>query len=368
MPKFLMKFMKINKTAIVTTTINIPIFLESYKNFLNDNVQFIIIGDLKTPPKAKKFAEKFEYVEFMNIEDQKKWIEKTIGPKFADAIAPYNSIRRRNLGYLKALEFGAKSIITVDDDNYPQAHWLKEHMNKCKYLVNSINSIANPCRMLNLNHENIYSRGYPITEFFRDSFETVNFGNLKTKLNLGLWKLKPDVDSFTNLIYSDLESEGIKNEFESSYIIDSKNYFPLNSQNTRFDIELLPAFPVLIMDTQMQELKIDRYDDIWAGWIIEKLMDKMGDYASFGIPLTHHKRNVHNYVSDLKNEFIGMTLNSEIFNLIKNMDIDSTNYADGYNEIADKFKNIKSRNFELDKFFIKMRKFMKTWIEIVDKL
>ena len=47
------------KTAIITTTINIPVLLEDYikdGQKYNHDFFFIIIGDKKTPPETKKFC------------------------------------------------------------------------------------------------------------------------------------------------------------------------------------------------------------------------------------------------------------------------------------------------------------------------
>ena len=58
-------------TAIVTTTINIPYFLDDFsKNAIkynHENIKFYIIGDLKTPKEIKNYLNKlslnykFEY-------------------------------------------------------------------------------------------------------------------------------------------------------------------------------------------------------------------------------------------------------------------------------------------------------------------
>ena len=75
------------RVSVVTTTINIPRFLQTYlKNFRNfhvppENVNFIIIGDKKSPDKEiKKFISKLnsEYdIFYFDVKQQKKWIKHT---------------------------------------------------------------------------------------------------------------------------------------------------------------------------------------------------------------------------------------------------------------------------------------------------
>jgi hypothetical protein len=375
------------KTAIVTTTINIPIFIESYVKHLQKssiNIKdliFIIIGDLKSPNKEiNEYLSKLNpqfVVEYWDVITQQKWIRETYKGKedLVNFVIPYNSIRRRNLGYLRALELGADVIITVDDDNYiNEPNWLTDHLNCLNYegplpTVSSRNNIVNPCRILkfNLPYE-IYSRGYPLAEFFQDSFDVTMDQGRKTVLNMGLWKENPDVDSYTNLLYPNIKSLGIKGP-ELSYALAYNNYMPINTQNTAFVREITPAYYCVLMDTKLVGLNIARYDDIWGGLFALKLIHRMKHRITFGKPLTLHIRNTHDYLRDFKSEFIGITLNYKIYKiLINDIEIESNNYIDGYVELANKLlKNIEKKfnNSEILKYFRKLTKAMNGWVKLV---
>jgi hypothetical protein len=146
---------------------------------------------------------------------------------------------------------------------------------------------------------------------------------------------------------------------------------PAHPQHTAFLSELVPASYVIVMDTEIYGLKIDRYDDIWGGLFALKLIHKMGHRATFGIPLTKHIRNRHDYLRDFRSEMLGAILNNKIYEIVMNMDIESKTYADGYLELAGNlWSNIK--RFFTDsiilKYFDKLSKAMNTWIELVDRV
>jgi len=363
-------------TAIVTTTINPPSFLEVYQeNFKKfevnpEEVVFIIVGDNKTP---KEFVLplhlRFEYpFEYWHPEVQEAWIRQTFSQDSKEIkrlIIPHNDPRRRNFGFLRAQEIGADVIITIDDDNLPQPNsdWLGEHLRglqgTSRPIIHSPNGIINPCRLLHINEPYVYSRGYPISEFLSDDVIVYawEYGR-GSILNMGLWTEKPDVDSFTNLVYPNLHSFGQKFPF-SYFGVEGNNYFPINTQNTAFKKEL-SIFHNLYMDPSF----IHRYDDIWMGLFAQKLANKFGDITSFGLPLVMHKRNTHDYQKDLRTEFLGIGMNSKMWKEVRSMDISSKNYTDGFLEIADKLP--KFQNPEVNKFLRTMKESMRLWVELVD--
>jgi len=376
--------------AIITTTINVPYFLESYIQNIDSyaidygKLVFIIIGDLKSPhDEIKRYIKKLNpsfVIEYWDIEHQKKWISETFGKEGIEKIEvaiPYNSIRRRNLGYLRALELGSDVIVTIDDDNYPgSSNWLLEHLNplyasSALPTISSKNKIINPCRILKFNYPNlkIYSRGYPFFELFCDTFDVEFISGGKIALNLGLWTKSPDVDAYTNLLYSDLESLGIREEFQKRYALALNNYMPINTQNTAFIRELTPVFYDVLMDTSIHGIRLDRYDDIWAGLFALKLIHKLNYRATFGIPLAVHRRNKHDYISDLKSELIGMSLNNVVHKIVMNADIQSKNFIDGYLELAHILAN-EIRKFITDEetlsYFSRLTEAMKIWIDLVE--
>src|SRR5271154_2469189 len=105
------------KVSIVTTTIHQPDFLLAYLENTkrhNHDVEFIVIGDVKTPRTASEFCSKIERCLFMGINEQEKYLKRF--PRLREHL-PFSSISRQNIGRLLAYENEADIIIMLDDDN-----------------------------------------------------------------------------------------------------------------------------------------------------------------------------------------------------------------------------------------------------------
>lgn len=373
-------YMKNKKVCIVTTTINPPMFLKEYfENFRTYNVPlknltFIVVGDNKTPTQIytnkKYLKQKFSgCVEYWSPHDQNEWLNTTFPSKtqkIKEYLIPENDMRRRNFGYLRAIQLDSDVTITIDDDNFPlkTESWLQGHLQNLEdphRTIQSSNNIVNPCKMLKLNYKNVYSRGYPLNEYF-NNHERFLREEKTAILSMGLWTNKPDVDSFTNLLYPDLLSEDVFNDIPT-YSLAHDNYFIVNTQNTAFNTRKLDIFHNLFMDSSL----FHRFDDVWIGLFVQKLLHRMGDSACFGVPFVEHRRNSHDYVKDLHTEFKGICLNNKMWSSIMALNIESKNYKDGFLEIVDILPNI-FREPEIKKYFVKMRTSMYLWVELIEKL
>lgn len=366
------------KTSIVTTTINLPRFLEAYvpnlQHYGHKDVNIIIVGDTKTPKETEEYVAFHAgdiSVEFWDVKKQEEWFNEnypTLKEEIAFAI-PYQSIRRRNFGYLRALQLKSDVIITIDDDNYPTGDWLKEHLDAFSAqmpIVMSPNRLVNPCEVLNCNHYPIYMRGYPISEIFNDEFIQSTENKNRIVLNMGLWTNKPDVDSYTNIIYPDLKSEGQTQG--KRFACKTGHYIPVNTQNTAFLKEVMPAFYLLFQDSSIYENKIDRFDDIWSGFILQKIAHALGDTISFGAPLADHQRNTHDFNKDLKIEFSGICMNQKIFNFIRDYPLECESYTDGYKKITNAFESfLFSNHQEVSVYYMRMIKAMRIWPLLVER-
>ncbi len=373
------------KTSIITTTINIPTFLcEYYKNLEKyghdqQEIGFIIVGDNRTPKITEDFVKHYSvnryWTEYWSPQKQDKWLKEKFPNKGESLrnVIPENDMRRRNFGYLRALEMGSDIIITIDDDNYPLPNydWLGLHTcNLGEYCqsISSANSFVNPCRFFDFELP-FYSRGYPFAHLFADTIEYFDARDSRESvLNMGLWVGKPDVDSYTNIVYPDLKTE-YSQLLNSAYSIKMDNYFPINTQNTSFKKEL-SIFHNLYMEP-LYDLPSHRFDDIWAGLFCLKLIHKKGKTASFGTPLVEHRRNIHNYQKDLQTEFIGASLNTKMWDFIRDFRVHSTNYKDGFLEIAYGLEREFTRGFidkKIIEFIQRLADSMVLWVELLDVL
>lgn len=366
--------------AIVLTTINIPeLLLEYANNFEKYNhkkeVDFIVIGDLKTPSAAEKVTDtllrrEFEGV-YLDVEKQKKWLKRF--PDL-DKIVPYNSDNRRNIGYLLAKERGAEIIISIDDDNWPQDN--KDYLLGHKIIgtkqnlptVSSKNNWYNICRHLETEPKRIiYPRGFPYSKRKKDTADfSISEGRIV--MNAGLWLQDPDVDAVTNL------NEPIKvvSVDEKQYLLSIGTFSPINTQNTALHIDALPCYWYVRMGEIIQGRKIDRYGDIWSGFFAQKVIHHIGDRISFGPSVAIHRRNLHNLLKDLQEEMGGMILTEKLVPILEEIKLSKTTYSDSYLELSEKIADAikKSEDFleEEKRYFQKITEAMKIWVETCNKV
>ena len=325
--------------AVVTTTINVPHFLEDYcKDFKIHNhtdVIFIIIGDKKTPDEAKSYcerlAERYEYaVEYYDVTQQRSYLA---GFPELDAYLPYNSVQRRNIGMVRAYELGVSSILTVDDDNYLlEPDLLKYHLAVGeKRTLRSFRTSTgwfNPCQFLTATpNVRYFHRGFPMSERGNSHVsvtESLETGRVVT--NVGLWLGDPDVDAWVRMT---LPLEAVQWAQEENFTLSPGTWAPFNSQQTTIARELLPAY---FLNPQA-----GRYDDIWGSFIIHRLAEHFGDIVSFGHPIVNHlqKRTLKSLWRDLDDERMGVLLTDEFVRMLRSTEFSAKSYATAYVELAD---------------------------------
>ena len=368
------------ETCVVLTTINNPVLLKGYAENLNKyrgpKIGFIVIGDIATPhEKAKKTIAEIEeqgYVaEYCDIPAQKKWLHNY--PKIAK-IVPYRTDNRRNIGFLMAAEKGARTIISIDDDNYAtdDEDFYKYHsiVGKKATLptVSSTSGWFNPCTMLETDHgASIYPRGYPFSKRRKECYTfTQTTGQIV--LNMGLWTADPDVDAVTHLA-NPTQITHMKSSHDS-IMLERGTYSPINTQNTAFHRSALPCYYYVLMNASLRGLKIDRYGDIWSGFFVKKAIDQMNERVTIGRPIAIHKRNSHNYLKDLKCELWGMLLTEEIVKWLEDYQLESGNYFDIYLEMANGLNKLKNKfqEYAIRKYLEKISNAMFVWVDTCRKI
>lgn len=180
-----------------------------------------------------------------------------------------NSYSRKNIGYIYAIQHGAKEIYEIDEDIFiTDINDLNINLNnKSIYYV-----IRNDSKMINpYNHfeqRNIWPRGFRIKDIGNDynnnKFLLMNSNQLKLNplIYQGLINGFPDVDS----IY--LQTKILDNKINIIFSNNAPllyfpgNYIPINSKNTKYLYEI---FPFLVLPTTMNE----KISDIFRGYIIQ---------------------------------------------------------------------------------------------------
>jgi len=313
--------------GIVTTTIKDPPnwnnILESYKG--REEIKGYIIGDIKTPD-----IEKYPNTDYMKVQDQSDFIESLVGRDRFPAywrIFQENNCQRRIIGFLKAVYDGCEYIVALDDDNFPREgeDLISEHVNvlesKSFRTISSSLKYINSLELLEKNIPNVhpYVRGYPIhlrgePEY---SFDIVENG--KIGCNIGLWEGDPDIEVLSRLQYDNLRTKALSMTPLGIY---PETYTSMCLQNISFRSEYLLFQYEFPMNINISGLSLQRYDDIWSGYICKKLLDQLGVYMTIGPPIALHKRNIHNIISDFLNEYWGQFINLFFFTAIQEIKLE----------------------------------------------
>ncbi|MCX8126136.1 MAG: hypothetical protein N3E40_03215 [Dehalococcoidia bacterium] len=324
---------------IVVTTINLPTSVQGYcenisKFHRKGDTGIIVIGDRKTPKETSEFLAKlskdgFECL-YYDISAQEQWLRKF--PDLA-RIIPYDSDNRRNVGFLIAVERGAEIIISIDDDNYmTEADFVGEHSIVGKrHVLPSFSSSSGWFNVYSLMEtcpaRPIYPRGFPYCHRGEKTDIREGRSSGRVVMNAGLLLGDPDVDAVTRL------NEPVQTTNLQSYdhfVLAPGTWCPINTQNTAFHRDVLPAYYYIPMGYSFKGLRLDRYGDIWSGYFARKIIDHMGDMVCYGKPLARHIRNTHNLFKDLGQEFWGMVLTDKLADVLKSVSITGNSYAEAY--------------------------------------
>jgi hypothetical protein len=358
------------KTAIVTTTINVPDFFDGYcTDFLrygHKDVCFVVIADKKTHAGAheycKKLQEKYGFeVEYFDVGRQQEYLRSY--PEL-DAYLPYNSVQRRNIGMLYAYESGCDPIITVDDDNYLlEPDLLKQHLRvgteATLRSVGSANGWFNPCKYLTVTPQlEIYHRGYPVARRFADAALSESRRTARIVVNVGMWLGDPDVDAWVRMT---APVEATQWNATENFTLASGTWAPFNSQQTGIAHDVLPAY--------FLNPNAGRYDDIWASYVLHRMANHLGHMISYGSPVVSHlqKRSLASLWRDIDDERLGTLLTEQFVAILSATTLRSSSYEGCYEELAEAITTEASRlSCGLDgrAFLIEYAKGMRMWLAV----
>lgn len=288
------------KTALITTTIHVPRVLALYRK-LGPDVQFFVAADEKTPLEAYEFCAGIPNCEIYSPDRQRE-----LGYE-CSALIGWNCIQRRNIALLEAVKWGADVIYSCDDDNISldEDHWFNVSepfeydnrlMRKAPFSglkASSPTGWFDPGCLLVPQTKH---RGFPISIKSDPVFEPVI--DARIGVAAGLCLGDPDIDAVTRIATAPI-IHSVSELGRAGVVVDpreTKTVF--NSQNTAFIRELAPA---MFMAPFVQ-----RYDDIYASLICQRVMRARDMHVHFGQPFIWQQRNEHNLLSDLRAELDGM--------------------------------------------------------------
>ncbi len=301
---------------LVTTTINIPKALKRYiKDFEKYGREFevVVVGDKKSPSGTKQYCAGLPHTVYLNINDQKKMFSHLPIYEYI----PFNSIGRRNLGYLYCLTKQYTKddvIITIDDDNLlKQEDFIGHH--SIRAAKGEVLKASEPVwynAIKKFYREKVFFRGF--SPFHRDDNDAARVkmtkGTKDIAINQGLWEENPDVDAIDRLI-------GLRGTYlvrrERSIILAENVICPCDTQNTSY----LNGFGL----TAFLCPYVGRYDDIFSSLITKRIADHFNFGVSYGAPVVRQKRNPHDNFHDFLLEIHGMATVDKLVDVLWTMDL-----------------------------------------------
>ena len=226
-----------------------------------------------------------------------------------------NSYARKNIGYLYAIQHGAKEIFEIDED-ITILDLISFNFNLSNH--NIYYAIRNDSRMINpyihFGEKNIWPRGFRLSDIghqHHNKFYTLKGRNLLLTplIYQGLINGVPDTDS---IFQKTMLSFEFNFSLSAPFIYFPGNFIPINSKNTKY---LYDIFPFLVLFSTISE----NLSDIFRGYILQYFA-----WRHNGCVVFHSSKNYRLRNNKLKNS-IFIEEKDLFYNLDKYLFILNTN-------------------------------------------
>ena len=283
---------------VVVTSVNAPTVVVKQLADSKENLCLVVVADKKSPT---EYHVNRKHVVYLTVEDQMK-----LHYHIMDMV-PWNHFARKNIGFLYAMEHGAKQIFDLDDDNelistkdILQQVYTKEK--KTFKFINTTQYVTNPYMIyLNQKGEYIWPRGYPLDAikmphnytFIDEPVDSPDSKVNKIGVIQYLQNVNPDLDAIFRI------TSTIPPTFDESInycvILNKKSFSPWNAQSTLFEYN---SFWGMLLPMTVH----GRVSDIWRSYFTQKVMWEREKLMAFCPAIVNHIRNQHRLIKDFDAE------------------------------------------------------------------
>lgn len=268
-----------DKAVVITTVFEPTPAVELHA--LRDDWITVVVGDRKTPAGWSCVGAKF--LEFGSAEVARYSLAGSLPP---------DHYAQKMLGYLYAIEQGAKVIADTDDDNIPRPNWSFPPFTGV-YRTTPRADFVNVYRLFTNQH--IWPRGFPLRRIL-DPAVLLSKGNLqRMRADVGVWQGLADGDPDVDAIYRLTVNRHCTFDPGDPVVLPPGTVCPFNSQNTAIREEL---FPLLYLPAGVSF----RFTDILRSLIAQPIMWAAGYRVGFTEATVRQERHEHDYLDDLKSE------------------------------------------------------------------
>ena len=283
---------------VVVTSVNAPTVVVKQLAETKEKLCLVVVADKKSPV---EYDVPRDHVVYLTVEDQKKLHYNIM------SMVPWNHFARKNIGFLYAMEHGAKQIFDLDDDN--ELISTKDILNqvykkdkKTFKFIETSQYVTNPYMIyLNKEGEYIWPRGYPLDaiktpheyKYINENATDPHSRVHKIGVIQYLQNVNPDLDAIfriTSTIPATFD-ESIKH----CVILSKKSFSPWNAQSTLFEYN---SFWGMLLPMTVH----GRVSDIWRSYFTQKVMWERNKLMAFCPAIVNHIRNQHRLIKDFDAE------------------------------------------------------------------
>jgi hypothetical protein len=205
----------------------------------------------------------------------------------------------RAFGFWKAWQMGAACVFTLDDDCFPVGRdYVGRHLR---------NMEETPRWGSTVRHLRV--RGLPYA----------NVGTVpQVCVSVGLWVGHPDVDAIQALARPVQPLDAVIDRGLESWVLPSEQYFPICGMNlaVRREAVCLMYFPPM-----GQGSPYARFDDIWAGLVLQRICRHLRLSIVCGQPVVEHRRASDPF-DNLVKEAPGVRANESMWEIVDRVRLD----------------------------------------------
>ena len=249
-------------------------------------------------------------------------------------IIPKRAGACKSYAVYQAWKGGAERIYCLDDDCLPEADdFFAIHNDRLKSFA---------FNQLYFTLANVRPRGVPY------------LAPAPIMLNHGLWTNVPDVDALTQL------KGYAANIHMKNACVPKQALFPFCGMNWACNGEILP---LMYFGLQGPEWPVDRWDDIWCGFIAKKIMDHLGYAVWSGEPTINHSRASDSFVNLVK-EASGYKMNCEFYEFAMNLQVEGGTTIECMKSAGQQLISWAKHKSEYKKYFEKYGEAIQVWASL----
>ncbi len=288
-------------TCVITTIQEpTPSVLRLAARLEESGASLIVIGDKKGPARFDGVGGRFVPL-----------AEQTALPFTLARLLPTGHYVRKNLGYLLALQSGARRIYETDDDNAPLAAWSPREIRVDARTVATGGWFNVYRAFTNDPAEVIWPRGFPLRHA-RDPIGSpaAETSSADSPIQQELADLAPDVDAAWRLT---IANEPFRFAGDRPSIrLAPGTWCPFNSQSTWW---FAPAFPLLYLPSTCTF----RMTDIWRSFVAQRCLWELNAGVTFHGACVEQERNVHDLMRDFADEVPGYLQNERLAEILTSL-------------------------------------------------